>query len=58
MEGRRGRGGKEEKRGKRRKGESERRKHDSFALTDWADFLENTKGSFIKHWANKKVETS
>lgn len=30
----------------------------TFALTDWADFLENTKGGFVKHRANKKVETS
>jgi hypothetical protein len=38
--------------------EEERRKNDSFELTDWAEFLKNTKGSFVKHWANKKVETS
>lgn len=63
-----GRGGKKEEEGRERRKEREKegrrtgkgreRGKGTLESTDWANFLENTKGSSIKGWANEKVKTS
>lgn len=63
-----GRGGKKEEEGRERRKEREKegrrtgkgreRGKGTLESTDWANFLENTKDSSIKGWANEKVKTS